>query len=102
MTRFQMSAVIGSACHSQIRNIMESGIHANVSPSNRRTGPAERRVLGLGLVTIALYVLTWQFEGALFRDSNVLQWGGPTHAANGAPVVDLVCQRQERVSAACR
>jgi alpha-1,6-mannosyltransferase len=64
---------------------VESGIHANVSRSNRRTGPAERRVLGLGLVTIALYVLTWQLEGALFRDSNVMQWVGQTHAANGAP-----------------
>jgi alpha-1,6-mannosyltransferase len=53
--------------------------------SNRRAARAERRVLGLGLVTIALYVVTWLLEGDLFHDSSVMRRIGPTALANGAP-----------------
>jgi alpha-1,6-mannosyltransferase len=53
--------------------------------SNRRAARAEWRVLGLAIITIALYGVTWQLEGALFRDSGLLHWFGTTARANGAP-----------------
>jgi alpha-1,6-mannosyltransferase len=53
-----------------------------MSRSNRRTTRAEGRVLGLTVITIALYVVTWQLEGAMFRDGNVVRSVGPPAPAS--------------------
>ena len=77
--------VTGSVCHkTQIRNTVEPGIQTDVPGSNRRTARAEARVLGLSVITIALYVVTWQLEGAMFRGGNVVEWihGAPQSPAS--------------------
>ena len=57
--------------------------------SNRRTARAERRVLGLGLMTIALYLVTWQLEGATFHAGDLMHWIGSTDLANSAPAYSI-------------
>lgn len=63
---------------------MEPGIKTEPLASNRRAVRAERRVLGLSVITIALYAVTWQLEDAMFRDGNVMHWIGSTYFADGA------------------
>ncbi|MDB6105442.1 MAG: hypothetical protein JWO52_5441, partial [Gammaproteobacteria bacterium] len=63
---------------------MEPGIKTEALGSNRRAVRAERRVLGLSVITIALYAVTWQLEDAMFRDGNVMHWIGSTYSVDGA------------------
>src|SRR4030088_1570497 len=80
--RMRQSGVAGSVCHrTQIRTIVEPDIQT-VPGSNPRTTRAEGRVLGLTVITIALYVVTWQLEGAMFRDGNVVRWVVPPSPAS--------------------
>src|SRR3981081_1109754 len=53
-----------------------------MSRSNRRTARADGHVLCLTRLTIALYVVTWQLEGAMFRDGNVVRWVVPPSPAS--------------------
>jgi hypothetical protein len=63
---------------------VESGIKTEAIGSNRRAVRAEQRVLGLSVITIALYVVTWQLEDAMSRDVNGMHWIAATYPANGA------------------